>query len=79
MLKEAGKYDADKLAAKIKENVEKYTKGEFGVKPVTGDLYLNEWNDRASGDYGIHAVTADGWKLVGICNYKTGKITWMNQ
>ena len=79
MLKEAGKYDADTLAAKIKENVEKYTKGDFGVKPVTGDLYLNEWNDRASGNYGIHAVTADGWKLVGIWNYKTGKITWMNE
>jgi len=79
MLNETGKYDADALANNIKANVEKYTNGEFGVKPVTGDLYLNEWNDRASGDYGIHAVTADGWKLVGIWSYKTGKITWMNE
>ncbi|ADC69352.1 Extracellular ligand-binding receptor [Methanocaldococcus sp. FS406-22] len=76
--KTGGKYDANLLSKLIKENTVKYTKGEFGIKPVTGDIYLNEWNDRASGDYGIHAVTEEGWKLVGIWDYKTGKINWLN-
>ncbi|WP_423792922.1 ABC transporter substrate-binding protein [Methanocaldococcus indicus] len=72
-----GKYDADLLAKLIKENTEKYSKGEFGVKPVTGYIKLNIWNDRASGNYGIFAVTKDGWKLVGIWNSETNKIEWL--
>ena len=78
MLNETGgKYNADLLSKLIKENTIKYSEGQFGVKPVTGDIYLNEWNDRASGNYGIHAVTKDGWKLVGIWDYKTGQIKWL--
>ncbi|WP_423792016.1 ABC transporter substrate-binding protein [Methanocaldococcus indicus] len=74
-----GKYDADLLAKLIKENTEKYSKGEFGVKPVTGYIKLNIWNDRASGNYGIFAVTKDGWKLVGIWNSETGKVQWIKK
>ena len=74
MLQEAEKYDADVLAKKIKENAIKYSEGQFGVKSVTGYIKLDEWNDRVSGDYGIHAVTEDGWKLVGIWDSITGKI-----
>ncbi|CAB3287089.1 ABC-type Extracellular ligand-binding receptor [Methanocaldococcus lauensis] len=76
MLNESGKYDADLLAKKIKENAIKYSEGQFGVKSVTGYIKLNEWNDRASGNYGIFAVTKDGWKLVGIWDSTTGKISW---
>ncbi|ADC69353.1 Extracellular ligand-binding receptor [Methanocaldococcus sp. FS406-22] len=77
MLNETGgKYDADLLSKLIKENTVKYSEGQFGVKSVTGYIKLNEWNDRASGNYGIFAVTKDGWKLVGIWDSTTGKINW---
>jgi branched-chain amino acid transport system substrate-binding protein len=77
MLNETGgKYDADLLAKKIRENVKKYSEGAFGVKPVTGDIVLNEWNDRASGNYAIRVVTPEGWKLGGVWDSSTGKITW---
>jgi len=77
MLNETGgKYNADLLSKLIKENTIKYSEGQFGVKPVTGYIKLNEWNDRASGNYGIFAVTKDGWKLVGIWDSRTGNITW---
>ena len=77
MLEKEKKYDADLLSKLIKENAPKYSNGVFGFKPVTGYIVFNEWNDRASGDYGIYAITKDGWKLVGIWHYKTGKIEWL--
>ncbi|WP_456419107.1 ABC transporter substrate-binding protein [Methanocaldococcus infernus] len=77
MLKEKGSYDPDLLSKLIKENAVKYSNGDFGFKPVTGYIEFNEWNDRATGDYGIYAITKDGWKLVGIWHYKDGKIEWL--
>ncbi|AEF96128.1 ABC transporter substrate-binding protein [Methanotorris igneus] len=77
VLKEKGSYDPDLMVEKIKEVLEKYNNGEFGVKPVTGDLKLNEWNDRASGDYAIYKVTEDGWKVVGIWKSSTGQVEWI--
>ncbi|AEH45716.1 Extracellular ligand-binding receptor [Thermodesulfatator indicus DSM 15286] len=76
MLKEKGKYDADYLSSKIREVATKYSKGEYGVKPVTGTIKFNEWNDRASGNYAIFMVTEKGWVLGGIWHSETGEITW---
>ena len=78
VLKEKGTYDPDLMVEKIKEVLKKYNSGELGVKPVTGPIILNEWNDRASGDYAIYKVTKDGWKIVGIWHSDTGKVVWLN-
>ncbi|HID47572.1 MAG TPA: ABC transporter substrate-binding protein [Methanothermococcus okinawensis] len=72
-----GKYDADIMTKKIKEVIEKYNNGEYGVKPLSGKIVLNEFNDRASGDYAIYMVTEDGWKKVGIWRYDTKKVEWI--
>ncbi|ENN96784.1 Extracellular ligand-binding receptor [Methanocaldococcus villosus KIN24-T80] len=77
MLNKTGKYDADVLSNMIKEVTKKYSEGVYGVEPVSGYIELNEWNDRASGDYGIFMVTEKGWKLAGIWHSKDGKIEWL--
>ncbi len=76
MLKATGKYNADVLVKEIRKNVKEYSKGVWGVKPVTGPIVLNEWNDRASGNYAIHIVTPEGWKTAGIWDSTTGKVAW---
>jgi len=71
-----GKYDADVMTEKIKEVIQKYNNGEYGVEPLSGKIVLNEFNDRASGDYAIYAITEDGWKKVGTWRYETKKVEW---
>lgn len=76
--KEKGSYDADAMNAKIPEVTEKYSKGEYGVKPVSGYIELNEWNDRASGDYAIYEVTEEcNWKTAGVWKFSENKIEWL--
>ncbi len=79
MLKELGHYDADYLSNQIRENVVKYSNGEFGVKPVTGIIAVNEWNDRSKGDYAIWSVTPEGWVISGIWHSSTDKIEWLKK
>nr|WP_240912222.1 MULTISPECIES: ABC transporter substrate-binding protein [unclassified Thermococcus] len=76
VLKEKGSYDPDLMVQKIKEVLEKYNSGAYGVKPVTGTIELDEWNDRSSGDYAIYKVTESGWEMIGIWKSDTGKIEW---
>ncbi|AIG98269.1 MULTISPECIES: ABC transporter substrate-binding protein [Archaeoglobus] len=78
VVKEKGSYDPDAMNAKIPEVTEKYSKGEYGVKPVSGYIKLNEWNDRASGDYAIYEVTQDcKWQTAGIWKFTENKIEWL--
>ncbi|NJE09157.1 amino acid ABC transporter substrate-binding protein [Thermococcus sp. M39] len=79
VLKEKGSYDPDLMVQKIKEVLEKYNSGALGVKPVTGTITLNEWNDRASGDYAIYKVTESGWKMIGIWHSDTNKVEWLEK
>ncbi|AIF69197.1 hypothetical protein PAP_03900 [Palaeococcus pacificus DY20341] len=79
VLKEKGSYDPDLMVQKIKEVLEKYNSGAYGVEPVTGTIELDEWNDRASGDYTIYRVTEGGWKLIGAWKSDTGKIEWFEK
>ncbi len=77
VVNEKGSYDADAMNAKIPEVTEKYSKGEYGVKPVSGYIELNEWNDRASGDYAIYEVTEEcSWKTAGLWKFVEQKIEW---
>ncbi|HIQ38380.1 MAG TPA: ABC transporter substrate-binding protein [Methanothermococcus okinawensis] len=71
-----GKYDTDIMTEKIKEVVQKYNNGEYGVEPVSGKIVLNEFNDRASGDYAVYKITEDGWIKVGIWRYDSKKVEW---
>lgn len=77
VVKEKGSYDADAMNTKIPEVTEKYSKGEYGVMPVSGYIKLNEWNDRASGDYAIYEVTKDcKWETAGLWKFEDKKIEW---
>lgn len=77
VVKEKGRYDADAMNAKIPEVTEKYSKGEYGIMPVSGYISLNEWNDRASGDYAIYEVkTSCKWKTAGLWKFVEQKIEW---
>ncbi len=79
VLKETGSFNADFYVKKVKEDVKKYSLGNYGITPVTGKIEFNKWNDRARGNYGIHIVTSDGWKLAGIWDCETGKISWLRR
>jgi len=76
VLKEKGSFDADLVAQKIKEILPKYSSGEIGVSSITGNIELDEWNDRASGDYAIWGIVDGKWKLLGMWKSSTGKVEW---
>jgi branched-chain amino acid transport system substrate-binding protein len=71
-----GEYDPDEMAATIPEVTVKYSEGEYGMTPVSGYITLNEWNDRASGDYAIWGVEDCNWVLEGIWSSQTNEVTW---
>jgi branched-chain amino acid transport system substrate-binding protein len=80
MEKNNGKYDPDLMAETIPKVTEEYSKGTYGVTPVSGYIKLNEWNDRASGDYAIYYVNKDcSWDLAGIWKFAAGKIEWKHK
>ena len=54
------------MVQKIKEILPKYSSGEIGVAPITEEIKLDEWNDRASGDYAIWAVENGKCVKVGL-------------
>jgi branched-chain amino acid transport system substrate-binding protein len=74
--KKLGKYDPDEMAKIIPIVTEKYSKGEYGVTPVSGYIKLDEYNDRASGDYAIWGVEKSEWVLKGIWKSVENKIEW---
>ena len=77
---ETGRYDPDVMVEKIREVTEKYCNGEYGVEPVTGEIILNEWNDRASGDYAIWYVSEKGrWDLAGVWKFESGSVEWYHK
>ncbi len=80
VVKEKGSYDPDAMVEKIKEVAVKYSNGEYGVQPVSGRIELNEWNDRASGDYAIYYVNEEGkWDIAGIWKFETKSIEWKHK
>ncbi len=80
MNKTGGKYDPDLMAETIPKVTENYSKGVYGVMPVTGYIELNKWNDRASGDYAIWYVTKNcTWGKAGVWHYKNETITWIHK
>ena len=77
VLNETGSYDPDAMAEKIPVVTEKFSKGEYGVYPVSGYITLNEWNDRASGDYAIWFVNQNcEWDKAGTWLFKNKTISW---
>jgi len=74
---ELGAYDPDVMAERIPAVTEKYSNGEYGVYPVSGYIELDEYNDRASGDYMIYYVTEKcTWDKAGLWKSTEDKIEW---
>jgi branched-chain amino acid transport system substrate-binding protein len=71
-----GGYDADQMATNIPIVAEKYSNGDYGVNTVSGYIRLDEYNDRASGDYAIWGVENAEWILKGIWRSQTNQIEW---
>lgn len=71
-----GEYDPDEMASLIPTVTEKYSNGDYGFTPVSGEIKLNEWNDRASGDYAIWGVEDCQWVLKGVWSSATNEVTW---
>lgn len=71
-----GSYDADVMAETIPSVTERYSKGEYGVSTVSGYIRLDEYNDRASGDYAIWGVENAEWVLKGTWKSVENKIEW---
>ena len=68
-----GKYDPDEMARIIPKIAEEYSK----ERGVTGLIILDEWNDRASGDYNIWYITSEcRWTRAGIWHWENNTITW---
>ncbi len=72
-----GKYDADEMAKIIPEVTKNYSEGEYEVETVSGYIELDEFNDRASGDYAIYYVKECSWDKAGVWRYETGEIEWL--
>ncbi|WP_456469289.1 ABC transporter substrate-binding protein [Archaeoglobus sp.] len=80
VVKEKGSYDADTMAETIPKVTIDYSEGKYGVYPVTGTIKLDEWNDRASGDYAIYYVTKDcKWDKAGLWAFDENKIEWTHK
>jgi len=71
-----GRYDPDAMAQTIPSVTEKYSRGEYGVSTVSGYIRLDEYNDRASGDYAIWAVENSEWVLKGMWRSVENRIEW---
>ncbi|AGK61756.1 amino acid/amide ABC transporter substrate-binding protein, HAAT family [Archaeoglobus sulfaticallidus PM70-1] len=71
-----GKFDPDAVAEVIPKVTEEYSKGAYGVTPVSGFIKLNEWNDRASGNYAIWGVEDCQWVLKGIWKSEKNEVEW---
>lgn len=76
VVKERGKYDPDAMASKIPTVAEKFSRGEYEVESASGYIKLNEWNDRASGDFALYYIRDCSWRVAGIWNSVENKITW---
>ncbi len=80
VVSEKGSYDADAMAETIPKVTKEYSEGKYGVYPVTGYIELNEWNDRASGDYAIYYVTSEcNWDVAGVWKFAEDKIEWTHK
>lgn len=71
-----GKYDADAMAAAVPAVAERFSKGEYGVSPVSGAVKLDDWNDRVGSEYIIYAVEKGNWKELGVWEFTTNAIKW---
>ncbi len=71
-----GKYDADAIAEAIPGVAERYSRGEYGVSPVSGEVKFDEYNDRIGSEYRIYAVKEGSWTEVGVWKFATNAIEW---
>ncbi len=76
VIEEKGSYDADTMAETIPQVAIEYSEGRYGIYPVTGEIRLNDWNDRKSGSYAIYYVTKNcKWEKAGSIVFTQSKPT----
>ncbi len=71
-----GKYDEDAMADAVSKVAEEYSTGKYGISPVSGEVKLNEYNDRIGSEYRIYAVSDGSWKERGVWKFATNEIKW---
>jgi branched-chain amino acid transport system substrate-binding protein len=71
-----GKYDEDAMAEAVPKVAEEYSTGKYGIYPVSGEVKLNEYNDRIGSEYRIYAVSDGSWKERGVWKFATNEIKW---
>jgi len=64
------------MAEAVPEVAENYSSGVYGIAPVSGEVNLNEYNDRIGSEYRIYEVSNGTWKESGIWKFATNEITW---
>ncbi len=70
-----GRYDPDEMNKTIPVVAEELSKNKM---TVSGYIKLNEFNDRASGDYAIWYLTPEcRWSKAGVWRYETGEVRWL--
>jgi branched-chain amino acid transport system substrate-binding protein len=71
-----GKYNDDAIAEAVPKVTEEYSTGKYGIYPVSGEVKLNEYNDRIGSEYRIYAVSDGSWKECGVWKFATNEIKW---
>ncbi len=71
-----GKFDEDAVAEIVPKVAEEYSTGKYGIFPVSGEVKLNEYNDRIGSEYRIYAVSDGSWKELGVWKFASNEIKW---
>lgn len=71
-----GRYDENAMADAVPRVAEDYGTGRYGIVPVSGEVKLNEYNDRIGSEYRIYDVFEGSWKELGVWKFATNEITW---
>ena len=70
------KFDEAAVAKAMPKVAEEYSAGKYGAYPVSGEVKLNEYNDRIGSEYKIYAVSDGSWKEAGTWKFATNEIQW---
>ncbi len=74
-----GSYDADAMAETIPKVAVNYSSGKYGVEPVSGEIRLDEYNDRVVPEYRIYGVIDGQWEELGVWKYSENKVEWAHK
>ncbi|RLI81082.1 hypothetical protein DRP04_06905, partial [Archaeoglobales archaeon] len=73
----SGRFDVYEIADQIPEVTEKFSLGYYGINSASGYIKLDEFNDRASGEYAVYHVSGYSWKKFKTINLETSDKTFI--